>query len=206
MELDKQLENLLRVSPYLTGEQLKEKTNEIKTLGLEMRRVLDENENGVGISGIQLGSILPMILIKLNGEYSYYLNPIYGPVYQSPLKEVREGCLSLPGVICKVSRFKSIQISGLKYSPEDLTLKHKDETKSGLFAYVFQHEVDHIHGITILHKANYMLPERKGKRIYAHKTTNDFFIEGSTVTIFKKDKVDEDATTKNYIIGMLNEN
>lgn len=59
-----------------------------------------------------------------------------------------EGCLSVPGVMGVVKRWKSVTVSFLNRKGEKVTMKAK-----GLLARVFQHEIDHLDGILFIDKA-----------------------------------------------------
>lgn len=53
-----------------------------------------------------------------------------------------EGCLSIPGYLGEVERFKAITVKGQNRRGQPVTLKLKDWT-----ARIFQHEIDHLSGI-----------------------------------------------------------
>lgn len=53
-----------------------------------------------------------------------------------------EGCLSIPGYLGEVERFKAITVKGQNRRGQPVTLKLKDWT-----ARIFQHEIDHLNGI-----------------------------------------------------------
>ena len=63
-------------------------------------------------------------------------------------EEGEEGCLSVPGFIGTVKRWKSVTVSFLNRQGEKVTMK-----ASGLLARVFQHEIDHLDGILFIDKA-----------------------------------------------------
>lgn len=201
MEIDKNLENLLKKTDYLSD--IDNKIKEISEAFKEMKTLIDQHPNGVGLSSIQIGGNLPIIIIRINNYYYYYINPIYGPAYKTTIKNIVEGCLSLPDILCNVPRFKNIQLSGFKFNLDDATYKPIDETRSGLHAYAFQHEVDHLHGITILHKANFLMPaqDKKIKSVYKVESKDDFIIEGLDTTIFKKETINKEELKHNYIVG-----
>ncbi len=60
-------------------------------------------------------------------------------------QEDEEGCLSVPGVTCKVKRRQAVVLEA-----QDLTGQRFQETGEGLLARVFQHESDHLDGQLIL--------------------------------------------------------
>jgi peptide deformylase len=56
-----------------------------------------------------------------------------------------EGCLSLPGVKCKMKRFARVTVRG-----QDLAGEPVELTGEGLSARIFQHEVDHLEGTLLV--------------------------------------------------------
>jgi peptide deformylase len=53
-----------------------------------------------------------------------------------------EGCLSVPGYVGEVERFKSVTVKGKNRRGQSLTIK-----ADGWLARIFQHEIDHLNGI-----------------------------------------------------------
>lgn len=196
------LSKLLNKTEYLSN--IEERKDEILSTFEIMREFLDQNPTGVGLAANQINIDLPIILIKFNDNYYFYVNPIYGPDYGTKSHLSTEGCLNFPGFTCAVPRFKKIQISGFKYS--DNMFKPLDETKTGRFASIFQHEVDHLHGITILNKAVELMPRENSKRVYELRDKNDFIIEGSSISIFNKLPIEPSEIEKHYIVAYYDEN
>ena len=59
-------------------------------------------------------------------------------VYQ---EEREEGCLSFPGITCRIKRHNIVTVQAL-----DLEGEIFEETGEGLVARIFQHEIDHLDG------------------------------------------------------------
>lgn len=59
-----------------------------------------------------------------------------------------EGCLSIPGLVGEVERHETIQVKALNRHGQPV--KHK---VSGWMARIFQHEIDHLHGVLFTDKA-----------------------------------------------------
>lgn len=59
-----------------------------------------------------------------------------------------EGCLSLPNMRFNVKRYKKVTIEGYNTAAEKVVLT----TKSKMLAWIFQHEIDHLAGITLKDK------------------------------------------------------
>ncbi|MGC8853233.1 MAG: peptide deformylase, partial [Hydrogenobacter sp.] len=61
----------------------------------------------------------------------------------------REGCLSFPGLVVEVSRYSKVKVKAL-----DLTGEEKIYEFDGFPAVVFQHEMDHLNGITFIDRVS----------------------------------------------------
>jgi peptide deformylase len=104
--------------------------------------IMNRAKFAVGLSAPQLGIMLRFFCYR-NPGISYVINP----VVLSRSKEVvtgREGCLSWAGKWAVVPRNKSLRVS---WTDERGVAYEKDVV--GLYAKVFQHEIDHLDGITI---------------------------------------------------------
>lgn len=120
---------------------------EIKSLISEMLFELEKN-NGLGIAAPQVGKSLRVCIIKLEGKTHVLINPQI--IKKSWRKEVgEEGCLSFPGIFVPIKRHAKVTVRTLDEKGESRTLKAK-----GLLARAFQHEIDHLEGITIEDRKN----------------------------------------------------
>lgn len=59
-----------------------------------------------------------------------------------------EGCLSIPGLVGEVERYESIQVKALNRHGKPFKVK-----VNGWMARIFQHEIDHLHGVLYTDKA-----------------------------------------------------
>jgi len=118
---------------------------EIQELIKKMIEIMHK-ENGVGISAIQVGVPLQIIVVEHQGEQSVIINP---KIYRKSLSKSidLEGCLSLPGVYGPVKRSKIIKIKGLDVSGQEVDIR-----ANGLVARIIQHEYDHTEGILFIDK------------------------------------------------------
>lgn len=74
----------------------------------------------------------------------FLINPSYGPA--GPEKELGpEACLSIPGLIGQVNRYKSICAQAILWDGEGFLPFSK--TAHGFEARLLQHEIDHLDGI-----------------------------------------------------------
>ena len=62
--------------------------------------------------------------------------------------EMTEGCLSVPGYVGEISRYRRLAVSGLDRNGKKLRISGE-----GLFAQCLQHEIDHLNGVLYVDKA-----------------------------------------------------
>lgn len=105
---------------------------------------------GVGLAAPQVGQSIQLAVIDIHPlshrphvipEKRVIINPTITR-YSKNTELSYEGCLSCDGVRGQVSRSEEIVV---EYYDEE-GVKHQ-ETARGLLARVFQHEIDHLHGI-----------------------------------------------------------
>ena len=109
-----------------------------------MKKIMNEN-NGVGISAIQVGVPLRIMIVKNDkGEDLVFINP---QIIKLSKKTVpfREGCLSFPGYYAVIIRPEKVKIVAKNEKWEDLELE-----KGELMGRAFQHEIDHMNGIVFI--------------------------------------------------------
>lgn len=112
-------------------------------LDTRMRATLAAS-GGVGLAAPQVGVSLRMILIQLQDPSRKVITCI-DPVIKIASKKMvdsYEGCLSIPGKGGKVRRHDSLQVVCI-----DLEGRRQVYKTSGFEAVIFQHEIDHLHGI-----------------------------------------------------------
>lgn len=104
-------------------------------------------ENGIGLAANQVGENIRLFVMYVDGEFFHCFDPeILG--HDDDIVTSREGCLSFPGEICMVPRFKTIQAKFANASGH-----YQTRELSGLAARCFQHELDHLNGVTMHQKA-----------------------------------------------------
>ena len=104
---------------------------------------LREQHQGIGISSIQVGCPIQLIIVGDGDRHYFMCNPEI--IYQSPeLKDGKEGCLSFPGVFINKPRPKRINI---KY--QDLKGRNQRMVCYDLLARCCLHEHEHLSGILL---------------------------------------------------------
>jgi peptide deformylase len=67
--------------------------------------------------------------------------------------ELREGCLSVPGLVGEIVRFKRAAVSGLDRYGQKIRIEGE-----GLLAQCLQHEIDHLNGALYVDRAKNLRP------------------------------------------------
>lgn len=102
---------------------------------------------GIGLAGPQAGLSLRIIVFDLSEERDQataLINPEIISTSKEKVKE-EEGCLSFPEIHGYVIRHESVKVKGLNLKGEEVELEG-----SGLMAAMFQHEIDHLNGVTFV--------------------------------------------------------
>ena len=100
--------------------------------------------DGIGLAAPQVG-IFKNVLVMLNhpvGEeptYRVFFNAKYKPIEQFGKTAAMEGCLSVPGKTFLINRWYHIKV----------TVDNHDHELVEMNARIFQHEYDHIQGVSI---------------------------------------------------------
>lgn len=76
-----------------------------------------------------------------------YINPSYKPLHSAGYMDHVEGCLSSPGTVHQTRRWNALLTSYQLIKGH--RLERYTRIISGFEAQVFQHEIDHLNGITI---------------------------------------------------------
>lgn len=108
----------------------------------DMFSVMYKHE-GVGLSAIQIGMPIRLIVADVGEGREVYINPKIERLGGTK-KLMREGCLSFPGIYENVMRFTKITISYKDAEGNDKTLN-----TGGLRAQMLQHEIEHLDGILL---------------------------------------------------------
>jgi peptide deformylase len=100
--------------------------------------------NGCGLAAPQVGVSLRFFIFREGAGVRVAVNPVIA--YRSKEVDVgEEGCLSFPGQRVPVGRARAIRVRWVDETGRDF-----DQVLSGWMARVFQHECDHLDGVTIL--------------------------------------------------------
>ncbi len=117
-------------------------------IGRELIKTLEGLNRAIGLSAIQIGIPKRVFVTFLNRKPEIFINPELDCWNDWEVISSKESCLSLPGVIKTVKRYNSIIVDRLGWSQG---IKFK-----GLEAIIVQHEWDHLQGITIKDKDDFL--------------------------------------------------
>jgi peptide deformylase len=126
-------------------EELNEITPEIRTLIADMAETM-EKARGVGLAAPQIGRLIRLFVYDVGDGPHAVINP---RVLRATGEEVGTGgCLSIPRLQGDVARARKVAVSWT----DERGKRHK-KTVEDFTARVFQHEIDHLHGVLFTDKA-----------------------------------------------------
>lgn len=104
-------------------------------------------KGGFGLSASQVGYTYRVFVMGSGEDYVAFFNPV---ILNESKKTslVAEGCLSFPMLALKIERPSEIEV---EY--QDFNGVKRTNTFTGLSAHCFQHELDHLNGLTFVKKA-----------------------------------------------------
>lgn len=144
-------------------EEYGEITEETKKLVYDMIVIMQEHD-GIGLAAPQVGVNKRLFVVghKETG-FVVCINPSYEIAEDSEIVKFQEGCLSFPHLEMKVPRHTKILT---KFT--DLSGNSRESLFTGVWAQAFQHEYDHLEGITFDTRAgatslNLGMSKRKNK-------------------------------------------
>ncbi len=139
---------------------LKKNSDLIQKLAKRMLATVQDSASlGVGIAAPQVGVLKQMIVVqrldKDNEPFEVYINPVIKK-YSDKKRPCPEGCLSIPNK--RAVTLDRAYTIWLEY--ETLDGLHKKEQVNNFVSVIFQHEIDHLHGILFI---DHLLQEMQGK-------------------------------------------
>lgn len=142
-------------------QRLKEVSSNVPLVDDKVRKFMDDMldtmhaENGIGLAAVQVGVMQRILLMDLepNDRYpeleayagvQYFINPEIVSHCNTKI-EFEEGCLSFPDLFAKVKRYEEVEVKYLDYDGIEQLKKF-----TGMMAICFQHELDHLNGVTFV--------------------------------------------------------
>ncbi|MCF8040135.1 MAG: peptide deformylase [Desulfohalobiaceae bacterium] len=145
------------------GREIEKITENIKDLAQEMVETMYQNQ-GIGLAAPQVGESLRLITVDVSGpDFREDLHVLINPELIELDGETctEEGCLSLPGFKCRVTRAEEVTVKGLAPDGTEKVIQ-----ATGLLAVCLQHEIDHLNGKVLLDYSG-----RMKKIMYEKKAT-----------------------------------
>ena len=116
-----------------------ENIDEVKDLIQDLKDTLHAIPDAKGLSAIQLGINKRICICSWGGDEVLLINPVI--MRSRGEQEYLEGCLSVPGVYKKVTRFQKVWCSYLDENGEQ-----QEIAQGGRMSDIIQHELDHFEG------------------------------------------------------------
>jgi len=143
--------------------RIEEVTPEIRALAERMAADMYATD-GCGIAAPQVGELVQLVVVDCDYVDSDTHNPYYliNPeiiVADGEEHEFSEGCLSFPGITVRVTRPSHVIVRARNLEGDLMQYEARDN----LLAVCLQHEIDHLHGVTMidhLSPANRMIAMR----------------------------------------------
>jgi peptide deformylase len=120
---------------------------QLARLSTMMHNLMDR-ENGIGLAAPQVGIAYRMFVMHVNGRRITCFNPEAHWATEDQPFEYEEGCLSFPGEFYKITRPRKILARF-----QNIDAVWCEEELSELESTVYQHELDHLNGITMHDRA-----------------------------------------------------
>lgn len=140
---------------------LRRKARLVTDFGDELQVLMDDMVEsmraapGVGLAAPQVNVPLRVIVVEYgdeeNEEAPVKLYQVVNPEIvkaSETLVTGTEGCLSIPGLVGDVLRAEEVLVKGQSRRGQPVKIKAK-----GWLARIFQHEIDHLHGVLFTDKA-----------------------------------------------------
>lgn len=116
-----------------------ENIDEVKDLIQDLKDTLHAIPDAKGLSAIQLGINKRICICSWGSDEVLLINPVI--TRSRGEQEYLEGCLSVPGVYKKVTRFQKVWCSYLDENGEQ-----QEIAQGGRMSDIIQHELDHFEG------------------------------------------------------------
>lgn len=112
---------------------------------------------GIGLAAPQVEQYYKVFVVHAEQPFAVF-NPTI-TWFSDEVVDLDEGCLSFPALKVKVRRPKHIRVRFQSHTNETIVKRF-----TGMTARVFQHEYDHLEGITFFERANFLHKDRAKKK------------------------------------------
>ncbi|MBR4556530.1 MAG: peptide deformylase [Clostridiales bacterium] len=134
---------------------LRKKSRTVDEITPRIIKLLDDmadtmyfENRGIGIAAPQVGVLRRVFVVDVGDEHGKieFINPEI--LETSGLQTDNEGCLSVPGKTCPVTRAEYVKVKALDRDGNEFTIEGE-----GLLARCILHEYDHLEGILFIDKS-----------------------------------------------------
>jgi peptide deformylase len=130
----------------------------VKDISDRMAKAMYANK-GIGLAAPQIGIPSRILIVDIGEGCKVLINPeILEGEGESVLEE---GCLSLPTIEVPVKRMEKVFIRGRNLESKEVSLE-----LLGFPGRVYQHEIDHLNGILIIHHISRLKRELLVKKMF----------------------------------------
>ena len=143
MEILKENHKLLRTK----AKRIDRIDDTVRNIAANMIRTMLDN-NGIGISGNQVGILKRIIVVLINDQPKVMINPEVMSFSEETCVE-NEGCLSFPEQFYDIERPKNVKVKYRSMSGHPVI-----ESYDGITARCILHEIDHLDGIVFEERIN----------------------------------------------------
>ncbi len=125
----------------------------------DMFETLSESDNGIALAAPQIGVQKQIFVWEIDDDRQVIFNP---EIVESDGEWVfDEGCLSIPGLYVELVRPKTVLMRGIGLNGNVIE-READE----LEARLFQHELDHLHGVLMFDR---MTPDQRKEALVEYR-------------------------------------
>nr|PZN42022.1 MAG: peptide deformylase [Bacillota bacterium] len=134
---------------------LRKKAKPVQKINASIRKLIDDMTEtmyaapGVGLAAPQVGVSKRIIVVDAQDGSGLFqvINPEIVAAEDFGVMGT-EGCLSIPGLVGDVPRYRKVRVTGLNRDGHRIWIDAE-----GWLARIFQHEIDHLDGILYIDKA-----------------------------------------------------
>ncbi len=139
---------LLQIVEY-PDPRLKNLAQPVSRIDREIQKLADDmaetmyDAPGIGLAAPQVAAAQRVIVVDISENRNELLTLVNPEIIASSgEEEMKEGCLSVPGVLETVRRAERVKVRA-----QDLLGKTLELEADGLLAVCLQHEIDHLNGV-----------------------------------------------------------
>ena len=144
-------------------ECLKKVCRPVTEFNAHLHQLLDDmadtltEANGAGLAAPQVGELIQLAIVDTDysDESDYDPFVLINPViveHSDNLVPYSEGCLSIPGINCEIKRPDHVVVEA--YNLDGDLMRY--EASGDLMCVCLQHEIDHLHGMTMFERLSPM--------------------------------------------------